>query len=81
MLKSSGLVRLQGVGMCKGTPAKDLKIGNHLVWNFGYEYEVTNINFSKTGKTLKITEKNIESGEEFERRLGSERLVVVLKEA
>lgn len=44
-------VKLQGInGQQKGTKTKDLKIGDVIVWNFGYKSEVVEITPSKTGK-------------------------------
>lgn len=44
-------VKLQGIsGNRAGIPTKNLKIGDVIVWNFGYKSEVVEINPSKTGK-------------------------------
>ena len=56
-------VKLQGIsGQQKGTKTKDLKIGDIIIWNFGYESEIVEINPSKTGKTITFMLKSFESG-------------------
>ena len=73
-------VKLQGIsGHQQGTKAKDLKIGDVIVWNFGYKSEVVEITPSKTGKTITFMLKSFESGNVSARKMGSERLVVVEK--
>ena len=50
-------VKLQGIsGQQKGTKTKDLKIGDIIIWNFGYKSEIVEINPSKTGKTITFTD-------------------------
>lgn len=70
-----GTTRLQKIGICEGIKAKNLKIGDVLVWNFGGTSTVKEITFSKTGKTLTIVEEC--NGKDYTRRLGAERIVVV----
>ena len=71
-------VKLQGIsGHREGTPTKKLKIGDVIVWNFGYKSEVVEINPSKTGKTITFMLKSFESGEISPRKMGADRLVVV----
>jgi hypothetical protein len=45
-------MRLQGIGMVKGTEAGKLQVGDITRWNNGYLEKVTSIEFSKTGKTI-----------------------------
>ena len=71
-------VKLQGIsGQQKGTPTKDLKIGDVIVWNYGYKSEVVEIIPSKTGKTIAFMLKSFESGNINSRKMGADRLVVV----
>lgn len=71
-------VKLQGIyGAQKGTPTKDLKVGDVIVWNYGYKSEVTEIIPSKTGKTITFMLKSLESGNINSRKMGADRLVVV----
>lgn len=71
-------VKLQGIsGQQKGTPTKELKIGDVIIWNFGYKSEVVEITPSKTGKTITFMLKSLESGNINPRKMGADRLVVV----
>lgn len=71
-------VKLQGLyGEKKGTATKDLKIGDIIIWNFGYKSEVVEIIPSKTGKTIQFMLKSCEDGTVRCRKMGAERLVVV----
>ena len=76
----SNTVKLQGIhGEKQGTPTKDLKVGDVIVWNYGYKSEVVEIIPSKTGKTITFMLKSLESGKISPRKMGSDRLVVVEK--
>lgn len=71
-------VKLQGIhGEKKGTPTKDLKIGDIIIWNFGYKSEIVDIAPSKTGKTITFMLKSLESGNINPRKMGADRLVVI----
>ena len=71
-------VKLQGIcGAQKGTPTKDLKVGDVIVWNYGYKSEVVEIIPSKTGKTITFMLKSFESGNVSPRKMGADRLVVI----
>lgn len=50
-----GEVRLQSVGVKQGIKAKNLMIGDDIVFNFGATNKVVAIEVSKTGKTLNVT--------------------------
>lgn len=71
-------VKLQGIhGAQKGTPTKNLKVGDVIVWNYGYKSEVVEIIPSKTGKTITFMLKSFDSGNISPRKMGSDRLVVI----
>ena len=71
-------VKLQGIyGQQAGTPTKNLKIGDVIIWNFGYKSEVIEIHPSKAGKMITFILKSLESGEIRSRKMGAERLVVL----
>lgn len=56
-------IKLQGInGEKQGIPTKNLKVGDILVWNYGYKSEVVGIIPSKTGKTITFMLKSLESG-------------------
>ena len=74
----SNTIKLQGIhGAQKGTPTKKLKVGDVLIWNYGYKSEVMEIIPSKTGKTFTFMLKSLESGNISPRKMGADRLVVV----
>lgn len=76
----SNTIKLQGIyGTKEGTPTKKLKVGDVIVWNYGYKSEVIEIIPSKTGKTITFMLKSFESGNISPRKMGSDRLVVVEK--
>lgn len=70
-----GTMRLQGIGVVEGITAKNIKVGDVLVWNYGGTSTVVAFEFSKTGKTLKVTTEA--DGELYERKLSAERIVCV----
>lgn len=71
-------VKLQGIaGQQAGTAVKDLKIGDILIWNYGYKSEVVELIPSKTGKTITAMLRSQQDGQIRARKMGSERLVVV----
>ena len=71
-------VKLQGIyGAKEGIPTKDLKVGDVLIWNYGYKSEVVEILPSKTGKTITFVMKSLETGKITPRKMGADRLVVV----
>ena len=71
-------VKLQGIyGAQKGTPTKNLKVGDIIVWNYGYKSEVVEIIPSKTGKTITFMLRSLESGKVTPRKMGADRLVVI----
>ena len=71
-------VKLQGIhGQQTGTATKDLKIGDIIIWNFGYKSEVVGIAPSKSGKMITFQLRSLESGNINERKMGADRLVVI----
>lgn len=71
-------VKLQGISQrFGGVAAKNLKVGDVLIWNYGMKSEVVEIIPSKTGKTISFMLRSFESGNINERKMGADRLVVV----
>lgn len=71
-------IKLQGIyGHQAGTAVKDLKVGDVIIWNFGYKSEVVELLPSKTGKTITAMLRSFEDGQIRPRKMGAERLVVV----
>ena len=79
-------IQLQGVGKHYAIPAKDLKPGHIVCWNFGFSSIVKAVEPSKTGKTITVTlvpRSNDELRQGVtasKRRFGAERLVAVEKD-
>lgn len=67
---------LQGIGNKPAIPAKELKVGTIILWNYGYTSEVLDIVPSKSGKTLIATTKS-ESGNIYQRRFNADKLVAI----
>lgn len=54
-------IKLQGISQrFDGVAAKDLKIGDILIWNYGSKSEVVGIQPSKTGKSYTISCKSLQ---------------------
>lgn len=71
-------VKLQGIpGERVGTPVKNLKKGDVIIWNFGYTSQVVDIIPTKTGKQITVMLKSLETGNVLPRRMGATRLVVI----
>ena len=71
-------IKLQGIsGQKQGTAVKNLKVGDVLVWNYGYKSEVVEIIPSKTGKTITLMLRSFEIGNINPRKMGANSLVVV----
>ena len=72
-------MKLQGIhGELKGIPVKNLRIGNTIMWNYGYKSEVVDLFPSKTGKTITLILKSLQDEQIRSRRMGTESLVVVV---
>jgi hypothetical protein len=71
-------IKLQGLyGHKEGTEANKLKVGDVLLWNYGYKEQILNITPSKTGKTITLKIKSLESDFIGTRRMSINRLVVL----
>lgn len=71
-------IKLQGIsGQQQGTQAKDLQIGDIIIWNYGDKSEVVDIQPSKTGKTIVFQIKSLQDGEIRERKMTASRMIVV----
>lgn len=71
-------MRLQSIGFVMGTPAKEIKTGSEIMWNFGSTSEVLSI-VKETPATLTVLEKCCASGYTATRRLNKNRLVCLLE--
>jgi hypothetical protein len=70
-------MRLQSIGVVLGTPAKEIKVGDTLMWNFGSTSEVVEI-VKETAKTIVVKTKPEDSDKVYERRFNKSRLVCIL---
>lgn len=70
-------MRLQGIGMCEAVEASNLKIGDVVIWNYGYKSQVVDIIPSKTGKTATFKMLSLTSGEVHDRKMSMTRPVVI----
>ena len=62
-------IKLQGISQrFDGVAAKDLKVGDVLIWNYGSKSEVVGIQPSKTGKSYAISCKSLQDGIVRERK-------------
>lgn len=72
-------MQLQSIGWVLGTPAGEVKPGDHLMWNFGSVY-IINAIVSETGKSKTVSTSPInEPGKVFTQRFLKTRLVCRLE--
>lgn len=70
-------IKLQGIYEKKqGKEVKDLKKGDVITWNYGYQSEVVEMIKSKTGKTFIVMLKSLQDGIVRERKMKATSLVV-----
>lgn len=71
-LRKLGKPRLIDVGVVKGTPAKNLKVGDKIMWNYGSVSTVKGIR-NVSPKFLEFL--LLHGGKTYKRRLAKDRLV------
>ena len=70
-------IKLQGIyGKKEAKEVKDLKIGDVITWNYGYQSEVVEMIPSKTGKTFTVMLKSLSDGIVRDRKMKATTLVV-----
>ena len=70
-------IKLQGIyGKKEAKEVKDLKIGDVITWNYGYQSEVVEMIPSKTGKTFTVILKSLSDGIVRDRKMKATTLVV-----
>ena len=67
-------IQLQSIGHVTAKEAKDLKVGDVMIWNFGFRSTVSEI-VRETAKSIWIKEISKSSGKTYERRFLKSRLV------
>ena len=71
-------MKLQGLyGEQKSKKLNEIKIGDVLIWNYGYTSLVVDLRPSKTGKTINVITKSNTDGNIYERKMSATRLVAV----
>lgn len=68
-------IHLQGIGEKKATEAKNIKVGDVLIWNYGGREKVTRIQPSKTGKSMTLSIEIKKHNYKGNRRIGGNTLV------
>lgn len=71
------MIHLQGIGNKPAKQADKIKIGDSLIWNFGYTSIVTDVKETKSGKSIVISEQ-YESGKTYKRRMLKNTLVGIV---
>ena len=66
-------IHLQGIGEKPAKPAREIKIGDVLIWNFGEKSIVKSITETKSGKSVNLMEDD--NGKIYKRRLSKNTLV------
>lgn len=70
-------ITLQSIGHVIGEPAKNIKVNDFLMWNFGCKSQVIAI-VKETKNFIEITEKS-ESGYVGNRKIKKQRIICILK--
>ena len=69
-------IQLIGYGLVDAQPAKNIKPGNKLMWNYGVTSVVETI--EKETKTQIVIRERYDNGKSYSRRMGKERLVCII---
>lgn len=69
-------IQLQGIGKRNAIKASELVIGDVMICNYGYTQKITNLEYSKSGRTLTYTVL-CRDGNCYSRRTTATRLIAV----
>lgn len=71
-------IHLQGIGEREAIPARDIEVGDEIIYNYGYKGIVRGKRFSGTRRTVCL---DIEEAGYlyYDRRYGADRLVAVVR--
>ena len=72
-------IHLQGLPDRNAVEASNLKVGDEMIWNFGYKEKVLDITPSKSGQTLTVKIKDMQSGNELTRTLRANSYVALTR--
>ena len=70
-------IHLQSVGKMPAQPAKNVKAGTKIMWNFGYVYQILEVT-KETDKMIFVKTQSVEGGKIYERKYLKTRLVAIL---
>jgi hypothetical protein len=70
-------VHLQGIGRVHAIKVGEVKVGTVLVFNYGYQYTVTGVEWAKSGKSVKITMRSHKDDRVWEQTKRTETLIGV----
>lgn len=73
-------VHIQGIGQCEAVLAKDLKVGMKRIYNYGFTATVVSVEFSASGKSIKETVRDDETGELYTNTRRANRLLPIVAE-
>jgi hypothetical protein len=74
-------LHLQGIGKVDAIQAKDLKVGDTIMWNYGSTSKVIALTPNKTSKTLIVTTEYLDYNGDlatYDRKMTSTRLVAIV---
>ncbi|MFF1680719.1 hypothetical protein ACFVYG_32365 [Streptomyces sp. NPDC058256] len=77
---ATATIHLQGIGRVPAAPARELKVGDQLMYNHGGVYQITKIE-DASPKFFRIYEVSAETGDEYNSRVKKDRLVARVPEA
>lgn len=72
VLRKLGRLRLIEVGVVKGTPARNIRVGDRLMWNYG---TVTPVKAVRNASPKFVELSLLQNGKIYKRRLLKDRLV------
>lgn len=70
-------IHLQSVGKMPAQPAKNIKAGTKIMWNFGSVYQILEVT-KETDKMIFVKTQSIEGGKIYETKYLKTRLVAIL---
>lgn len=72
-------IHLQSIGEKNAVEASNIKVGDEMIWNFGYKEKVLDITPSKSGQSLTMKIKDMQSGNTLTRTIRAKSLVALTR--
>ena len=72
-------IHLQSIGERNAVEASNIKVGDEMIWNFGWKEKVLDITPSKSGQSLTMKIKDMQSGKTLTRTLRAKSLVALTR--